>query len=194
MMAALPAAVAATGVGSTILNTVGEVNTLDAQAKQADYRAKLAERNAGIVEQQTTARVGQQQRQAGEVLGEQRAAIAQSGFGSSGTMLDVASQSGTNAILDALSIRYEGNLKKTELQSEAEMARWEAKQARRAKSAAIGSAMLMAPAQAYLGYAGAGGTFGAKGAGVMRSSAIPGAFKSADEANAVLTPWYKRGF
>lgn len=194
MMAAIPASVAAVSAGSTILNAFGEAKTLEAQAQQADYRAKLAERNAGIVEQQTTARVGQQQRQAGEVLGEQRAAIAQSGFGSSGTMLDIASQSGTNAILDALSLRYEGNLKKTDLQSEAEMARWEAKQARSAKRSTIGTAALMAPAQAYLGYASAGGTFGAKGAGVMRSSAIPGAFKSADEANAVLTPWYKRTF
>lgn len=188
-MAALPAVVAATSAGSTILGAVGEAKTLEAQAAQADYRAKLAERNMGIVEQQTTARVGQQQRQAGQILGEQRAAIAQSGFGSSGTMLDIASQSGTQSILDALSLRYEGNLKKVELASEAEMARWEATQARNAKARTIGTAMLLAPAQAYLGYTSAGGTFGTRGAGVMRSSAIPTAEANARAASRALNPW-----
>lgn len=190
-MAALPAAVAATSAGSTILGAMGEAKTLEAQAAQADYRARLAERNAGIVEQQTNARIGQQQRQAGQVLGEQRAAIAQSGFGASGTMLDIARQSGTQSVLDALSLRYEGDVKKTELQAEGEMARWESKQARKAAKQTIGTAMLMAPAQGYLGYASAGGTFGTRGAGVMRSSAIPGAFKGAKEAESVLNPWWK---
>lgn len=190
-MAALPAVAAATAAGSTIFGAIGESQQLRAAAAQNDYRARLAKINDGIVEGQTNARVAQQQRQAGEVLGEQRAAVAQSGFGASGTMVDIARQSGTASLLDALSLRYEGNVKKTELQAEAEMAKWEAKQQRSAANRAIGTAAILAPAQAYLGYTAAGGKFGTPGAGVMRNSAIPGAFKSAAAAERTLNPWWK---
>ena len=191
-MAAVPAIVAAEA-GSTILSGIGEYKQYRNAAREDKYRADVADVNAANTERQTTAAVGQQQQRAGELLGEQRAAIAQSGFGSTGTMVDIARQSGAGAELDAMNIRYEGNIKKQNFETEAEMARWSAKRNRSAANFALGSSLLMAPAKGYLGYVTAGGTFGAKGAGVMKSSAIPKAFASADAANRVIDPpWYAR--
>lgn len=192
-MAAVPAIVAAEAA-SSILSGIGEYKQYRAAAREDEYRAAVADANAANVEGQTTAAVGQQQRRAADVLGEQRASIAQSGFGSIGTMADVARASGTESTLDAMNIRYEGNIKKQNFETEAEMARWSAKQNRAAGKAAIGSMMLMAPAKAYLGYVSAGGTFGSPGAGVMKYSAIPKASASAETASSTLnSPWWKRG-
>lgn len=191
-MAAVPAIVAAEA-GASILSGIGEYKQYRAAAKEDEYRAKVADVNAAVTEQQTTAAVGQQQQRAADVLGEQRASIAQSGFGSTGTMADIARESGAGAVLDAMNIRYEGNIKKSNFETEAAMSRWSAKQNRSAGRFALGSSLLMAPAKGYLGYVSAGGTFGAKGAGVMKSSVIPKAFASADAANRVIDPpWYAR--
>jgi hypothetical protein len=193
-MAAVPATIAAVSAGSSILDGVGEYKQYRAAAREDEYRAKVADANAVTTERQTTAAVGQQQRRAAETLGEQRASIAQSGFGSTGTMTDIARESGTASVLDAMNIRYEGNIKKQNFETEAEMSRWSAKQNRTAGKFALGSSMLLAPAKGYLGYASAGGTFGAKGAGVMKSSAIPKGLASANEAQNILNPpWWKGG-
>jgi len=192
-MAAVPAIVAAE-TASTIISGIGDYKSYRSAASEDEYRARIADLNAANTERQTTAAVGQQQRRAGEVLGEQRAAIAQSGFGATGTMTDIARQSGTESALDAMNIRYEGTLKKQNFETEAEMSRWSSKRNRSASKFALGSSLLMAPAKGYLGFVSAGGTFGAPGAGVMKHSAIPKGFASANEASNVLSPWWKRSY
>lgn len=190
-MAAAPAVIAGTTVAQTLLEGYGQAQQARSAAREADYRARMSDIAADTIASQTTAAVGQQERRSGVILGEQRAAIAQSGFGSSGTMLDIARQSGAEAKLDALTTRYEGATREASASQDAAMARWEADQQRKQAKFAIGSSLFMAPAKGYLGYSAAGGTFGAKGSGVMRYSAIPKATASAKEASSTLNPWWK---
>ena len=171
---ALPAALAAVQGGSALLEGFGQYKQFRSAAEEAEYRARIADANAAAVAQQTSGAVRRVEREAGQVLGAQRAAIAQSGFGASGTMLGVARESGTAAALDAMNTRYEGSLREQSLRSEAEMSRWSAEQNRSASRMALGSAAILAPAKAYLGFSMAGGKLSAPGSAVARHSVIPG--------------------
>lgn len=81
-----------------------------AAQQAADYNAEIQAQNARVARQQAGAREEAQRRQARQVLGEQRAALSQAGIGLGGSAADVYGQSAANAELDALNIRYEGEL------------------------------------------------------------------------------------
>jgi hypothetical protein len=90
------------------------------------YQAKLAERNATNVTNQAAAQESTQRRKARAFLGEQRAAMAQSGFDpNSGSMEGLYDQSAANAELDALNIRYEGLLKRKGLLAQRELYKYQ---------------------------------------------------------------------
>lgn len=102
-----------------------------AQQAAADYNARVMEQNAATERQQANAREEMQRRQARQVLGEQAAGLAQAGIGlGSGSALDVMQQSATNAELDALSIRYEGDLRARGLLASAEQESYQGRVAR----------------------------------------------------------------
>ncbi len=81
-----------------------------AQANADEFNAETGRQNAAATRQQADAREEAQRRQARQRLGEQRAALSQAGAGLSGSAADVYGQSATNAELDALNIRYEGDI------------------------------------------------------------------------------------
>lgn len=99
------------------------------QSQALEYDADVKRQQARIEQQQAVAREEQQRRQASQVLGKQRAAIAQSGIGSGGSALDIYEQSKTMAELDALTIRYEGDMRAKGLLAQADAAQTQAKQA-----------------------------------------------------------------
>ena len=79
------------------------------QAASATYNAKMGVSNAQQASMQAGAAEETQRRNAAAVLGNQRAAFAQSGVDpSSGTGLLAQEQSATNAEMDALNVRYQG--------------------------------------------------------------------------------------
>ncbi len=172
-MAAIPVALAAVSAGASIMQGIGQSNQMQAQAHQSDYAAQLAERNAEIAGQQTEAAESLQRRRAGKVLADQRASILQGGLGSGGSMGALAAQSGRDAELDALNIRYEGGLRKTSLLEEAKQQKWQARQLRRGARLALATSVLGAAASGYGSYAGAGGLSGPGPSGVMKNSVIP---------------------
>lgn len=105
-------------IGGTVVQALGEKQAADAQAAQirsqqqaAMYNSSLAQQNARVERQQAGAREEAQRRRAGQVLGEQRAAFAQAGTGMGGSAADVMAQSLINAELDALTLRYEGEMR-----------------------------------------------------------------------------------
>lgn len=100
------------------------------QSQALEYDADVKRQQARIEQQQAVAREEQQRRQASQVLGKQRAAIAQSGIGSGGSALDIYEQSKTMAELDALTIRYEGDMRAKGLLAQADAAQTQAKQAK----------------------------------------------------------------
>jgi hypothetical protein len=81
-----------------------------AQQQAQQYNAIVKQQNAALARQQAGAREEQQRRGARQVLGQQRAALAQAGIGMGGSALDIEEQSAVRAELDALSIAYEGDL------------------------------------------------------------------------------------
>lgn len=128
-MAAGPLMLAAAAVQAIGAIQAGQAAKEEANARaQANiYNAKVKEMQAGIARQQANAREEQQRRKGRQLLGEQRAAIAESGVGFMGSPLDIAEQSATRAELDSLTIRYEGELESKGLLADAEQQRYESK-------------------------------------------------------------------
>jgi len=123
-------------VASTAITAIGAIQqgkAAEAQAKAQDdankYNARVKEIQAGVEREAAGRREEQQRRKARQVLGEQRAALVQSGVGMMGSALDIEEQSATAAELDALSIRYEGEMAAKGLLYDAEAEKFEGRAA-----------------------------------------------------------------
>lgn len=99
-------------IGATVVVGVASaVQGADAQRRAAHTNADISRQKAKIAVDQAGVNEDAQRRRAQMVLGQQRAAAAESGSDlSTGTNADLATQSATNAELDALNIRYQGKL------------------------------------------------------------------------------------
>ena len=102
---------------STAMSAVGAMQQGAAAAAQGraqqqaqQYNAAIKEQQATLARQQAGARQQQQRRGARQLLGQQRAALAQAGIGLGGSALDIEEQSAAMAELDSLTIAYEGEL------------------------------------------------------------------------------------
>jgi len=133
-----------------------------ANAQADDYNAQVAATNAATARQQAGVREEAQRRQARQILGEQRAALSQAGIGLSGSAADVYGQSAANAELDALNIRYEGELDARGLLAGSELDKYQgkvagmnAKSAKRSGYLDTASSLLSGGAKAYGTYKGA---------------------------------------
>lgn len=94
-----------------------------AQSTELKAQAKLATMQARAVGQQTVAAEEAQRRSARDFLATQSAAIGESGIGYGGSSAEVMRQSAIDAELDALNIRYEGQVKQQGLKTEAKLAK-----------------------------------------------------------------------
>ncbi len=124
----------------------------EAQAKASEYNASLTKIQADVARQQAGAREEQQRRGARQVMGRQRAAIAQSGVGFIGSALDISEQSAANAELDALTTRYQGELAARGLLAQAEGDLYGAKVQRVAGKQAQTAGYLQAGSSLLTGY------------------------------------------
>jgi hypothetical protein len=104
-----------------------------AQQQAQQVNAAIKEQNSAAVRQQAGAREDQQRRQARQLLGQQRAALAQAGIGVGfGSALDIEEQSAIRAEYDALAIRYEGEMQARGLLASAQQDLYEGQVARSA--------------------------------------------------------------
>lgn len=87
--------------------------------KAAEYNAAVARQQAETTRAIYGEKEQQQRREAAFIVGKQRAAGAQAGLGLGGSFADVADQSGVMAELDALNIRYTGEMEAKGLLSKA---------------------------------------------------------------------------
>jgi hypothetical protein len=78
---------------------------------------------ARVASQQALADEAAKRRDNRQLMGEQAASLAESGLSGSGSSARAANQSAALAELDALNIRYAGNMKRTGLLAEAKEAR-----------------------------------------------------------------------
>lgn len=133
-MAAIP--VGAMLAASAAVSAVGAIQqgmaaSAQAQAasQAANYNAIIKQQQAAVERQQAGAREEQSRRQSRQVLGQQQAALAQAGIGMGGSALDISDQSEFLAELDALTLRYEGDLKARGLLASAEQSLYEGRAA-----------------------------------------------------------------
>lgn len=99
------------------------------QSQAAEYNATVSTQNAQIARNNSSIREELQRRKARSILAQQFAGTAQAGIDFSGTAADVFSQSETMAELDALNIRYEGDLQSRGLLAEAAGERYQSEAA-----------------------------------------------------------------
>ncbi len=135
MVAAIPWITAAIGA-------VGAAQQ-GAQARAtADYNARQQEVSAMVARDQANSREEAQRREARKLLGRSRAAVSQSGVGFGGSSQDVYQQSALDAELDALNIRYQGELEARGLLEQAKIERMEGRnRARQYGYQAVGSVL-----------------------------------------------------
>ena len=150
-MAAIPlGAMIAASAAVSAVGAIQQGMAAQAQAKSAqdaaNYNATIKRQQAASELQQSGAREEQQRRGARQVLGQQRAALAQAGIGMGGSSLDIEEQSADRAELDALTMRYEGDLRAKGLLAAAEGAEYEGRAAISAGKNAMTGAYLSAGA------------------------------------------------
>ncbi len=150
-MAAIPlGAMLAASAAVSAVGAIQQGMAAQAQAKSAqdaaNYNATIKRQQAASELQQANAREEQQRRGTRQVLGEQRAALAQAGIGLGGSALDIEKQSADRAELDALTMRYEGDLRAKGLLAAAEGAEYEGRAAIAAGQNAMTGAYLSAGA------------------------------------------------
>lgn len=87
--------------------------------------AAMLKQQGRVASQQATADEEAQRRETRSVMGSQAAAFAEAGIGTGGTAAGVIRQSAINAELDALNIRYRGQLARAGLFSQAKATRRE---------------------------------------------------------------------
>lgn len=158
-------------VASTAVTAVGAIQQGMAASAQGaaqqgamQYNSVVKQQNAELAVQQAGAREVQQRRNARQLLAQQRAALAQAGIGVGfGSALDVEEQSAIRAEMDALNIRYEGELQARGLLAAAQqdvfqgdMARSAGRNAQTASYISAGASLLSGAAQ--YGYLRGGGT------------------------------------
>jgi len=120
----MPQAIPFVMMAVSALSAVGQAQTqkqaADIAALNSDREAQIAEANAEITAKQASSREEDVRRQARQMLGASRAAIAQSGTGLLGSNADVYSQQARDAEMDALNVRYSGNLERVGLLNQAD--------------------------------------------------------------------------
>lgn len=144
-MQALPMILAIAGAASGALGAISSANSkaaaLTAQSQAARYNAENARKQAEMALRTSTAQQIALRRQQRQMLGSQRAAVAQSGTGFSGSNADIMDRSETLAELDVLNLAYEGALKARGFNAQADLDEFEAnvlasqaKQAKRSRN------------------------------------------------------------
>lgn len=161
---------------------VGAIAAGNAQAAQYDAQAAAARYNADIQRQQAetaSAQAGMredlQRKQARQIMGRQVAAGAQSGVNiTTGTAADVFRQSLYDAEMDALNIRYEGELNRVGLLNQASLSDWEGQVAKKNAKTAQRAGYLNAAVSLTGAAAGAYGMKGASAGGSTNYSLAKG--------------------
>ena len=117
-------------MATSALGAIGEGQSAQVQANATaaseDRNAKIADKNAEITNAQYGQREDQLRREGRQQLGAMRAAIGQSGAGLLGSSRDVYGMSARNLEMDALNLRYAGQLEAVGLMNDAAAQRYNA--------------------------------------------------------------------
>lgn len=143
---AVGAAVASAVVGAYSSYQQGQQQQaqLDAQAKANEYNAQVQAKQAEAARSQAASREDMLRQQARQVMGKQLAATAQSGVLLNGSASDLFRQSLYDTELDAMNVRYEGEMQATGLLNSSQLSQYEGRASRMAGKNAARSGTLSA--------------------------------------------------
>lgn len=127
-----------------VIAAYGQVQKAQQAKAMAQYNQKMQERNAQISRDQTALAMTQQNQRARRVQGSIQASYGASGVQLNGTLLDVMSDSAANAEMDALTLKYHGQLRAQGYQSAADIYGWQGSQALREGYGAAASTLVNA--------------------------------------------------
>lgn len=120
-------------IASTAVSVVGAISQGEQASAQAKAKAKAEEYNAAIARNKAESsraiasqKEDAQRRRARLIIGQQRASDAGSGFLATGSVADSEMQSMVNAELDAMNIRYQGDMEAKGYLSQAGMSEFNA--------------------------------------------------------------------
>ena len=145
MAAAIPFIAAA----GAVFSAVGAISGGQAANRTAQYNAAIADRNAVVATQQASANEEAQRKLDARRMGTMRAGYGASGVTSDGSVLDVLGDSIAEAELNALNIRYEGQLSSQGYGDSATSQRAAGKNARTSGYIQAGASLLTGGAKAY---------------------------------------------
>lgn len=127
----------------TLLRGVGALRKGLAGEAASDYNAQLNQRNASIARQNAAEQEQRFRRLSRKRMGELRSHFGASGFGLSGSAIDALADSAVQEELDALTIRYEGELKAQGLDASAGLDRMRARESRMGGFIGAGAEILL---------------------------------------------------
>lgn len=161
-MAWVAAVVAAVGA---LVQGRQEAAELRAEAEIQGYNAQVQRNAAAQAAQQANTEEERVRRESRQVLGAQRAGIAQSGTGFTGSNIDIMRQDAIAAELDALNVRYEGDVRRKGLLNEAQASEFNKTLLRKKAKGVMRTRWLNAIGAGMSAYGSAGGGFGGGGGG-----------------------------
>lgn len=129
-------------VVGTAVSAYGTYQQMSAQSDMSKYNAEVAEAQAEQTRRETSERVKRQRRENERFKASQRAAYAKAGITSSGTPLEVMSQTAADLELAALDTAYAGEAKAQQFMQNAAVNRYQSKSLKRAAPLAVGTTVL----------------------------------------------------
>jgi len=145
VLMAVSAAVAAYGA---ISSAQAQAASAKSQQQAANYNATVEKQNAMSAEAAASANEMNMRRQNDQILGAQRARVAESAGGFTGTNVGVLNQSGANLELSALNTRYQGTMQARGLLAQSNLDQYQGKVAGMNASSAMRAGYIGAAASA----------------------------------------------
>ena len=146
--------VAIATIAAAVVSAAGTVYSADAQRKTANYNADVAEQNAIAIKKQNEVNEKAHRDQIRKILSTQRAMYGQSGVTMEGSPLLVQMDTVEQGELDALAIRYGGDVAAAKERSMANLYRMQGQQASTMGAINAGTTLLSGASSAYKTYKG----------------------------------------
>lgn len=142
-------ALALLAFGSALVKGYGQITQGNADADALRESARIDEENARLAQSKGESDVGDLRVQAGNLFGQQRATIGQSGLGMGGTNAALIAQSAAAAERDVGNTRQEAALKAAGFERKAQQSRTAAKEVKRAAYMGAATSVLTSAADYY---------------------------------------------
>lgn len=133
---------AVASLASGAVGAIGAINQGKAAQSAADYNAALAERNATIAKNEAVNREASLRNQNARKLATAAAGFGASGLQMEGTPLDVMEETARVGELDALTTRWQGDVRQDEYKSNAQLERMRGAAAKQSSYTGAAGALL----------------------------------------------------